>query len=105
MTAMGRQLHLFEPTLLKEARLRAGSPRLAFYRLALFSNRGRYEIRKESGARDRVMDERIWQFDRYARAKKIFDRKIQEKTDLNRRSPRKYYFVSVDGDPKKKRMN
>lgn len=56
MTAMGRQLHLFEPTLLKDAHLRSGSPRQAFYRLSLFSKPGRYEIRKESGAGDRVMD-------------------------------------------------
>ncbi len=93
MTAMGRQLHLFEPTLLKEARLRSGSPRQAFYRLSLFSKPGRYEIRKESGAGDRVMDKRIWRFDQYVRAKKIFDRKIDEKTDPNRKSPRKYYFA------------
>ncbi len=93
MTAMGRQLHLFEPILLKDVHLRSGSPRLAFYRLSLFSKPGRYEIRKESGAGDRVMDKRIWRFDQYVRAKKIFDRKIHEKTDPNRKSPRKYYLA------------
>ena len=39
----------------------------------------------------RVLDKRIWPFENFEKAEKVFNRRIKEKTDPNRRgSPRKY---------------
>ena len=47
-------------------------------------------MRKESGIVSREPDRREWRFESLAEAEKEFDRKLKEKTNLKRKSPRKY---------------
>jgi hypothetical protein len=87
---MAIQLNLFESHTIKDAHLVATSPRKAFYRLKLESHLGRYVIRKESGTGEKVLDRRIWMFDSRSIAEKRFGQRVRQKTDPNRKSPRKY---------------
>lgn len=50
------QLSLFESDVVKESRLIADSPRVAFYNLALVFENGSYFVRKESGTKGKVLD-------------------------------------------------
>jgi hypothetical protein len=84
------QLNLFKSHTIKDAHLVASSPRKAFYRLKLESHLGRYVIRKESGTGEKVLDRRIWMFDSRLIAEKRFGQRVRQKTDPNRKSPRKY---------------
>jgi hypothetical protein len=87
---MAIQLNLFKPHIIKKAHLSAPSPRKAFYRMRLESHLGRYMILKESGIGERVMDQRRWVFGSLEEAEKSYTRRVMQKTDPNRRSPRKY---------------
>ena len=55
--------------------------------------RGKYMVRKESGGRGKVFDRRLWEFGSLDEAEKYFDRWVGEKTDPDRRSPRRYSVV------------
>ena len=58
------QRHLFEPTLIKSDSLIApDSPRQAFYNIRLFAYKNIYTVRKESGAKGKTWDVRLWKFD------------------------------------------
>jgi hypothetical protein len=51
---------------------------------------GRFRVRKVSGIVGRAPDIRKWNFDSLADATKYFTVKIRQKTNLDRKSPRKY---------------
>ena len=87
---MAIQLNLFESHTIKKTHLVASGPRKAFYRLRLESHLGRYVIRKESGTGENVLDRRVWMFDSRSIAEKRFGQRVRQKTDPNRKSPRKY---------------
>lgn len=85
-----RQLSLF-PIVLEEADLLAlNSPRQTFYRIWIEENAGLYSIVKESGAGGKVLDRRSWKAETAEEAKGFLDRKLKEKTNPARKSPRRY---------------
>ena len=84
------QLELF-PTQIKSTCLFAPeSPKKAFYRIRLEASNGGYLVAKESGIKQTVLDRRKWRFDDLNAAEKFFEAKVKNKTDQNRKSPRKY---------------
>ena len=89
------QLKLFQPYIIKHANLVSyDSPRQAFYTLWIETLRGKYTVRKESGGLGKVLDRRSWLFSSLDDAERYFSRRIKEKTNPDRRSPRRYH-VSV----------
>ncbi len=89
------QLKMFEPSVIRKAALISDSPRRAFYNLRLEMFMGNYFVLKESGCLNKVLDKRLWQFDSSEKAEKVFDRLLKDKTDPERRSPRKYRVKGV----------
>lgn len=81
------QLSLF-PTVIKSAALVADSPKKAFYRIRIEEEQGHYEVIKESGANDKVLDCRRWEAASLEKAEQFFDRKVKQKQQGNRK--RKY---------------
>jgi hypothetical protein len=74
------------------------SPRQAFYSIWIEKYHGGFRVCKESGTRCCVLDRRVWPFDSYDEAQRLFDRRVREKTNPGRRSPRKYRFKgATDG--------
>jgi hypothetical protein len=66
-------------------------PRPVFYQIWMETQVGcGFRVRKKSGIGGRVLDKRIWPFDTLEEATKFYDTKIREKTNLQRKSPRKY---------------
>jgi len=85
------QLNIFEPVSIKEVYLiLPDSPGQTFYNIRLETYHGQYLVKKESGTRGKVWDKRSWTFDFFEDADKYFKRRIKEKTNRNRKSPRKY---------------
>jgi hypothetical protein len=93
-----QQLHLI-PTPILEQHLIAKSVRNAFYILRLMECAGAYWIEKESGTGDKILDRRSWPMTNRKAALKFFERKIREKMNPSRGSPRKY--KRLKGRPKK----
>jgi hypothetical protein len=88
------QLRLFQPHIIKHVELVSpDSPRQAFYTLWIETLRGKYTVRKESGGMGKVLDRRSWLFSSLEDAERYFNRRIKEKTDPDRRSPRRYHTV------------
>ena len=85
------QLDLFWETL-RNARLTAIThPRPVYYDIWLEAmTSGRFRVRKASGIVGRAPDIRKWYFDSLADSTKYFTVKIRQKTNLERKSPRKY---------------
>jgi hypothetical protein len=83
------QLHLFE-TVILEKYLEAKSARNAFYAIRIIEYCGNYIIEKESGIGDKTLDRRRWPMKSREAALKFFNRKIREKMNQSRGSPRKY---------------
>jgi len=85
------QLGLFWKTL-RYVRLTAiNHPRPVYYDIWLEAMAdGRFRVRKASGIVERAPDIRKWDFDSLAEATKYFTVKIRQKTNLERKSPRKY---------------
>ena len=79
---------------MKSARLKAKSPREAFYRLDLLKITDGYLIRQESGAGQRILHREIWFRDSIEEASRLYHKIIERKTDPHRRSPRKYTIGS-----------
>ena len=99
------QLNLFEPVSIKEVCLIVpDSPGQTFYNICLEAYHGQYIVKKESGTRGKVWDKRSWTFDFFEDADKYFERRIKEKTNRNRKSPRKYE-VGIRKVPKKRIKN
>ena len=68
----------------------SNTTRQTFYSIWIEENHGTFRVHKASGARGRVWDERVWEFASLDEAERLFNRRVKEKTDPNRRSPRKY---------------
>ena len=85
------QFGLFWETL-RYTRLTAiNHPRPVYYDIWLEAmGRGRFRVRKASGIVGRAPDIRKWNFGSLADATKYFTTKIRQKTNLERKSPRKY---------------
>jgi hypothetical protein len=84
------QLNLFDPVIFKKVHLIAESPKNAFYRLWLEAHADGYILKKESGSGERVLDRRQWTFKSREIAEKKFDRRVRDKINPDRKSPRKY---------------
>lgn len=88
------QLNLFGSTILSSNYLVAGdSPRCAFYRIWLIQGAAGFMVKKESGAKNRKLDTRKWEFDQIEVAEKFYNSKIRQKTNPNRKQ-RKYKIVN-----------
>jgi hypothetical protein len=99
------QLNLLKPVSIKEVFLIVpDSPGQTFYNLRLETYHGQYIVKKESGTRGKVWDKRSWEFDFFEDADKYFKRRIKEKTNRDRKSPRKYE-VGIRKVPKKRIKN
>jgi len=82
---------LFQRIIIRNINLVSDSPKKAFYRLWLENCLGQYCVRKESGGQsNKTLNRRQWQFDSLPEAERFFDRKLREKTNPARKSPRKY---------------
>ena len=71
-------------------RLKAESPRNAFYDLALIRISEGFLVRKESGCNGKMIHRETWFRETLEEASRLYQGIIQEKTDPLRRSPRKY---------------
>ncbi|MGC8493464.1 MAG: hypothetical protein ACP5SH_17195 [Syntrophobacteraceae bacterium] len=79
------------PRILKDAHLVVlNTPRKTFYSIRLEECSGKFRVRKVSGALGKVWDKRTWEFSTRDEAERLFSRRIREKTDPGRHSPRKY---------------
>ena len=67
-----------------------GTPRQTFYSIWIEDYYGTFRVLKVSGAQGKVWDKRVWEFSTLGEAEALFTRRIKEKTDPVRRSPRKY---------------
>lgn len=84
------QLKMFDATILDSAELVADSPKKAFYRIKLVVKEGDYYVEKESGAQDKVLDRRRWTAITMDAAEILYKKKLREKLNPTRKSPRKY---------------
>ncbi len=85
------QLGLFWETLRYTRLTVINHPRAVYYDIWLEAmTGGRFRVRKASGIVGRVPDIRKWNFDSLADATNYFTVKIRQKTNLERKSPRKY---------------
>ncbi|MFZ0927188.1 MAG: hypothetical protein WAN11_01215 [Syntrophobacteraceae bacterium] len=85
------QLEAFGPRVLKNAHLVVlNTPRKTFYSIRIEVDRETFRVLKVSGARGKVWDKRVWEFSTLDEAEALFTRRIREKTNPGRRSPRKY---------------
>ncbi len=73
----------------------ADSPRKAFYRIWIEDTDGKIKIVKESGAKGRVLDRRVWPYQDFQEAEKAYHRRIKAKTNPDRKSPRKYSLLKM----------
>jgi len=80
------------PKVLKNAHLVVlNTPRKTFYSIRIEEcHGGMFQVLKVSGALGKVWDKRTWEFSTLDEAEALFTRRIKEKTDPERRSPRKY---------------
>jgi len=79
------------PNVVKNVHLMVSdTPRQTFYSIWIEEHDETFRVHKVSGARGRVWDERVWEFASLDEAERLFNRRVKEKTDPNRRSPRKY---------------
>lgn len=89
-----KQLTLFPDILCSAYLVAVDSPRQAFYRIWVEAKEDIFTVVKESGVqKGRVLDKRSWRFECREEAQKLFDRRIREKTNPKRNSPRKYTTV------------
>ena len=62
--------------------LAENSPKKAFYKIWIEgAGEGIFLVRKESGAKDKVLDRRCWQFDNLDDAKKSYSSRVKYKTN------------------------
>jgi hypothetical protein len=73
-----------------EAELIAKSKRNAFYAIRIVEHCGNYTVEKESGINGKVCDRRTWPMKNRETAIKFFNRKIKQKMNPARGSPRVY---------------
>jgi len=88
------QLSLFPEQLCSAFLVATNSPKKAFYKIWIEANAGIFTVRKESGIKNRILDRRSWPFEDLARAIKLYEHRVEQKLDPERKSPRKYRLVS-----------
>ncbi len=88
-----KQLNLFTVKVSAAYLEAADSPRKAFYRIWIEDTDGKIKIVKESGAKGRVLDRRVWPCQNFQEAEKAYHRRIKAKTNPDRKSPRKYQLI------------
>lgn len=69
------------------------SPRQAFYALALFKAPQGYQVSKESGIGQTVLDRRVWSFEDIEDAFRFYHRRLKSKLRSERKSPRRYLLA------------
>jgi hypothetical protein len=89
-----KQLSLFPDVIRSAHLLAADSPRKAFYRIWIEANAGLISVRKASGIGSKVLDRRRWPADTLDQAVKMFEKVVADKTNPNRKSPRKYRLIN-----------
>lgn len=92
-------------SILKETHLVADSKYQAFYSLFLESQNtdpAVYVVRKISGAKGRVLDQREWPKCDLPEAEQLYRKKLLEKTNPNRKSLRKYVIEAGQQLPLKR---
>lgn len=78
------------PNIIDEIELEADSPKKAFYRLRMIYDDGYFYIEKESGAGGKILDKRKWLQKNREQMFKVYLRKLKQKLNPKRNSPRKY---------------
>ncbi len=79
------------PKVLKDAHMVVlNTPRKTFYSIRFEECSGTFRVRKASGALGKVWDKRTWEFSTLDEAERLLSRRLKEKTDPGRHSPRKY---------------
>lgn len=86
------QLSLF-PICLRMVKLQADSKKKAWWKLELLELNGEYFIEKQSGIPGKVLDTRKWPQNSLKSAVKTYNRKVKEKLNPERKSPRKYQLT------------
>lgn len=81
-------------TVIMRSRLEADSAHKAWYELVLISINEGYLVEKVSGAVGHANHSEIWFRSDFDEAEKKFKRIIADKTNPNRKSPRKYHVVN-----------
>lgn len=92
------QLTMFVPVVIRYSNLLAAdSPKQAYYNIRIEYQDGNYRVCKESGYGSRLLNawERV--FDSLSEAEKHYERIVRDKTNIQRRSPRKYRAVGFSG--------
>lgn len=79
---------------LRRERLAAESAKHAFYELSLVEVEIGYLIEKRSGAQRETLDTDVWFKPTLSAATRFFERKLKQKTNPARQSPRKYHPVT-----------
>jgi|GEM_PF-2575976 len=93
------QVSLFEWRKLAAAHLVAiDHPRPVYYDIRIEGCARGYRVCKESGILGRKPDRRVWRFETLAAAEKEYRRRIRAKTNLRRKSVRKYVLADGGGD-------
>ena len=82
--------------MLRKVTLKAQSPRNAFYVLTLERITDGFLIRKASGANSRGYDPEAWFRESLSDAERMFMKILREKTNPNRKNPRKYVVESSE---------
>lgn len=80
--------------LISSTRLKAKSPRGAFYHLFFLELTDGYIVREESGTGEKVLHTEAWYRESREETLKLYNRILKEKTNPGRRSPRKYQIIS-----------
>jgi predicted RNA-binding protein YlxR (DUF448 family) len=87
------QLNLFTETICTAYLEACDSPKKAFYRIWIEDTEGTIRIVKESGIRGRVLDRSCWLCGNREEAEKAYQRRIAQKINPERSSPRKYRLI------------
>jgi len=66
------------------------SLRETFYKIWIEEQDGLFQVNKASGVGDRVWDRRAWTFSSLDEAEALFNRRLKQKTNPERKSARKY---------------
>lgn len=88
------QIDLFTQKLESADLVAIDNPRKAFYKIWIEKALDNYKIVKESGIKGRVLDRRSWPCHDLEEAEKGFRRRINAKTNPDRKSPRIYQLIS-----------
>lgn len=88
-----KQRSLFPERICSAHLVATDSPKSAYYHIWIESDAGMFTVCKESGIKGKVLDRRAWPFGSLDAAIKLYNRRIKDKTNKERKSPRKYTFL------------